>query len=87
MEAAARGLPVVAGRAAGAVDAVQDGRTGLLVDPTDDRAVADAIGALLLDPQRARALGAAGATWAQDFTWPLIARRVEDALLEVMVGE
>jgi phosphatidylinositol alpha-1,6-mannosyltransferase len=84
MEAAARGLPVVAGRAAGAVDAVQDGRTGLLVDPTDDRAVADAIGALLLDPERARALGAAGATWAQDFTWPLIARRVEDALLEVM---
>jgi hypothetical protein len=46
--------------------------------------VADAIGVLLLDPERARALGAAGATWAQDFTWPLIARRVEDALLEVM---
>jgi phosphatidyl-myo-inositol dimannoside synthase len=84
MEAAARGLPVVAGRAAGAVDAVQDGRTGLLVDPTDERAVADAIGALLFDRARARAFGAAGAAWARSFSWPLIARRVEDALLEVM---
>jgi phosphatidylinositol alpha-1,6-mannosyltransferase len=84
MEAAAHGLPVVAGRAAGAVDAVQDGRTGLLVDPTDDRAVADAIGALLVDPGTARMLGAAGAARAQDFAWPLIAARVEDALLETL---
>jgi phosphatidylinositol alpha-1,6-mannosyltransferase len=84
MEAAARGLPVIAGKAAGAVDAVQDGRTGLLVDPTDEQAVADAIGDLLLDPATALRLGAAGAARAKDFAWPLIARRVEDALLETL---
>src|SRR5579862_1157001 len=82
-EAAASGLPVIAGGVAGTLDAVVDGETGVLVDPTDHVAVADALSDLLADPSRARALGRAGAARAQQFAWPLVARRVEDVLLQI----
>ena len=83
LEAGVHGLPVVAGNVAGARDAVVDGETGLLVDPTDHVAVADAISRLLLDPELAERLGRAGGRRAQEHSWPVIARRVEDLLLEV----
>jgi phosphatidyl-myo-inositol dimannoside synthase len=83
LEAAAHGLPVVAGNVAGALDAVVHGETGLLVDPESPPAVAEAISDLLADPDRARAVGEAGATRAQGFAWPLVARRVEDLVLEL----
>lgn len=60
VEAGAAGLPCVAGRAGGAVEAVEDGVTGLLVDPETPRAVADGIVRLLDDPALARRYGAAG---------------------------
>jgi phosphatidyl-myo-inositol dimannoside synthase len=80
LEAAAYGKPVVAGDVAGALDAVADGETGLLVDPTDHVAVAEAITKLLLDPQLARRLGSAGAARARSFSWPAICARVEAVL-------
>jgi phosphatidylinositol alpha-1,6-mannosyltransferase len=82
LEAAAYGKPVVAGNVAGALDAVLDGETGLLVDPADPLAVAAAIARLLLDPELAGILGAAGARRAQEFAWPKICARVEAVLLE-----
>jgi phosphatidylinositol alpha-1,6-mannosyltransferase len=60
LEASAAGLPVVAGNSAGAKDAVEDGATGRLVDPTDVNAVGLAILELFRNRERARALGAAG---------------------------
>jgi phosphatidylinositol alpha-1,6-mannosyltransferase len=81
LEAAAHGLPAVAGDIAGARDAVVDGQTGMLVDPTDHVAVADALTALLRDRETGERLGKAAALRAQDYTWPKIARRVEDLLL------
>jgi phosphatidylinositol alpha-1,6-mannosyltransferase len=83
LEAGARGLPVVAGNVGGALDAVVDGKTGLLVDPTDHVAVAGAVSELLLDPVRAEELGRAGADRAREFAWPAIAERVETLLHEV----
>jgi phosphatidylinositol alpha-1,6-mannosyltransferase len=83
MEAAAHGLPVVAGSVGGALDAVEDGQTGLLVDPEDEGSVADALVRLLADPELATRLGEAGAARALDFAWPRIARRVEGLLLGV----
>jgi phosphatidyl-myo-inositol dimannoside synthase len=82
LEAAAYGKPVVAGNVAGAVDAVSDGETGLLVDPTDAHAVGEAVTRLLLDRELARRLGAAGAERAQRYAWPVIVKRVEALLLE-----
>jgi phosphatidyl-myo-inositol dimannoside synthase len=83
LEAAVHGLPAVAGNVGGAVDAVVHGETGLLVDPTDHVAVADALTTLLASRETAERLGRAGAERAREFAWPTIARRVEDVLLEV----
>jgi phosphatidylinositol alpha-1,6-mannosyltransferase len=82
MEAAAYGKPVVAGNVGGAVDAVLDGQTGLLVDPADPRAVSDAIATLLLDSDLAQRLGRAGAQRAQQLAWPLVVGRLQEMLLE-----
>jgi phosphatidylinositol alpha-1,6-mannosyltransferase len=82
LEAGAYGKPVVAGSVGGSVDAVRDGESGLLVDPTDPRAVGEAIARLLLDPALASRLGRAGAEHARAHAWPLIADRVQALLLE-----
>ena len=60
IEAMAAGRPVVATRVGGVPDLVADGVTGRLVPPDDPAALADALAALLRDPERRRALGAAG---------------------------
>jgi phosphatidylinositol alpha-1,6-mannosyltransferase len=60
LEAQSSGKPVVAGRSGGIADAVSEGETGLLVDPTDAQAVAAAVKGLLDHPDRAQALGRAG---------------------------
>ena len=84
LEAAAAGVPVVAGNAGGAVDAVADGETGLLVDPTDADAVADALVTVLRDSDLRARLGAAAAERAEIFAWPAVARRVEEVVLEAI---
>ena len=83
LEAGAYGKPVVAGNVAGALDAVIDGETGLLVDPLDPLQVAEAISRLLGDPDLARRLGETGQRRAQSFAWPIIAGRLEQVLLEL----
>jgi len=84
LEAGACGKPVVAGNVGGALDAVADGESGLLVDPTDPLAVADAITTLLLDHELASRLGRAGAERARRFSWPIIVERVEAVLLAAL---
>lgn len=81
VEAAAAGLPVVAGRAGGAPEAVRDGETGLLVDPEDPAAVASAITRLLTDRSRASAMGRAGRRWVADhFSYQRFRETVADLL-------
>jgi phosphatidylinositol alpha-1,6-mannosyltransferase len=60
LEAGACGKPVVAGRGGGTAEAVEDGVTGLLVDPWDPEDVARAVIRLLKDGDLARRLGMAG---------------------------
>jgi glycosyltransferase involved in cell wall biosynthesis len=60
LKAAAAGLPVVGFAAGGLVEAVQDGKTGLLVEAEDADALAAAIERLIQDPALARRLGDAG---------------------------
>lgn len=86
MEAAVHGKPVVAGNVGGALSSVKDGETGLLVDPRDPAAVAEAIVRLLLDRELAGRLGAAGAARARELSWPAQAARVERVLLEQLHG-
>lgn len=84
LEAGAFGKPVVAGNVGGAVDAVLDGETGLLVNPTDPLAVSEAIVRLLLEPELARRLGSAAQARAQAYAWPRVVRRVEERLLGLL---
>jgi len=63
LEASACGLPVVVGKSGGAVDAVIDQVTGLLVDGKNVNEITDAICRLLADPAKAQAMGQAGRGW------------------------
>ena len=75
-EAMACGLPVIA-NAAGALPEVvgTDGRTGVLVPPRNPRALADAIGCLLADPERIEQMGRAARERIQRvFPWQDTAR-------------
>lgn len=70
LEAAATGLPVIAGRSGGIADAVADGETGVLVDPLDPQQAVDAVRHLLGDPSLARQLGDSGRSRVlARFTW------------------
>jgi glycosyltransferase involved in cell wall biosynthesis len=60
LEAMASACPVVASAVGGTPELVTDGVTGLLVPPEDADALAVALGSLLGDRGRARALGEAG---------------------------
>jgi glycosyltransferase involved in cell wall biosynthesis len=52
------------------LDVVSDGQTGVLVDPADSQAVADAMFALLTNPDRRRRFGRTGAPRAGGFCGP-----------------
>jgi phosphatidylinositol alpha-1,6-mannosyltransferase len=72
LEASAAGKPVIAGMSGGASEAVSDGVTGLLIEPTDLDQLAAAIRTLLLQPRMAEEMGAAGLQRARaEFDWKL----------------
>jgi glycosyltransferase involved in cell wall biosynthesis len=62
VEAMAAGLPVVTTNVSGIPELVQDGETGLLVEPDQPTAIADALQRLHRDAALGRRLGAAGRT-------------------------
>jgi len=81
LEAAACGLPVVAGKSGGAPETVQEGRTGHVVDGRDITAIAAALSGLLADPARAQAMGAAGRAWMQrEWSFATLVRRLRQLL-------
>jgi len=82
LEAAACGVPQIAGDSGGAAEAVDDEVSGLVVrEPEDPRVVAAAIERLLDDPAQARAMGAAGRVRAvQEFSYDVLAQRLGASL-------
>ncbi len=77
VEASACGLPVVAGKSGGIPDAVRDGETGLLVDPTDVKAIAGTVERVLNDSALARKLGAGGRKAVETyFNWDRVTREM-----------
>lgn len=77
LEAFAAGVPVIASRTGGIVDMVEDGSTGLLVEPGDAAGLAAAMNGLLADPARVRTLVDAARERVRDFDVSRIARRYE----------
>jgi phosphatidyl-myo-inositol dimannoside synthase len=77
LEAAACGIPAVAGRSGGSHEAVVDGETGFVVEPRDVAAVRDAIARLVDDPELRRGLGDAARDRARAaFAYDTLARQL-----------
>ena len=60
LEAGACGKPVIGGRGGGTSEAIEDGVTGLLIDPLDVNEIADTIVRVLEDEELSRRLGESG---------------------------
>jgi phosphatidylinositol alpha-1,6-mannosyltransferase len=81
LEASACALPVVAGRSGGVVEAVQDGVTGILVEPDDPQALAKVLQTLLNDPALRQRLGENGRAFVQThMTWDKAADQLHQIL-------
>jgi glycosyltransferase involved in cell wall biosynthesis len=77
-------VAVVASDAGGLPEVVEHGVTGLVVPRGDSTALAQAIGALLTDPERRRAMGLAGRERAlRLFDWDRSAEQFEQLYREV----
>jgi len=81
LEASACGLPVLAGNSGGAPDAVVQNETGLVVDGTNNKEIADAAIELLTKVDLSTKMGAAGRQWiVENWRWEIWSRSFEDLL-------
>lgn len=82
LEAAAVGIPQIAGKSGGSADAVVDGETGVVLDNArDPEQLAREIVALAQDPARRTALGGAARLRAvASFDYDVLANRLREAL-------
>jgi L-malate glycosyltransferase len=84
LEGMAMGLPVLATTIGGSAELITDGSDGLLVAPHDPGPWAQTIGALIEDPERRGALGAAARQRASEFTLGATARAAVEAYRAVL---
>jgi phosphatidylinositol alpha-1,6-mannosyltransferase len=78
IEAAAAGKPTVATRVGGIPDAVEDGKTGFLIEPGDYDHLSDVIISILTDGETKRVMGEAAMRRIQEkFSWPKVVARYE----------
>ena len=83
LEAMACETPVVASGVGGILEVVEDGKTGLLIEPGRPDAIAGAIRTLLADPARGRAMGRAGRERVEaHFSWTSVAARTREVYQE-----
>jgi len=66
LEASSTGKPVIGGKSGGISEAVKENITGLLVDPMDPDAIADAVIRLITDGEFAQRLGQNGRRWVEE---------------------
>jgi glycosyltransferase involved in cell wall biosynthesis len=82
LEAMSAGVPVVASTAGALPEVIGD--AGLLVEPTDADALADALDRVATDEGLATSLARAGLERAQRFTWTAAAVRVRQAYVDAV---
>ncbi len=81
LEASACSKPVIAGDSGGAPETVIEGETGYVVGGRDEDALTNRIVELLSSPQLRERMGAAGRSYMQQqWTWPHLVERLEQAL-------
>jgi glycosyltransferase involved in cell wall biosynthesis len=87
-QALAVGTPVVASTVGGSPELIRDGENGRLVPPGDARALAEAILALLREPERARAMARAGQALVRErYTIDATMARTTGVYRELLLGE
>jgi glycosyltransferase involved in cell wall biosynthesis len=84
VEAMAAGKPVIASRVGGIPDLVENEKTGLLVPPADEDALAAAIVRLIKNPQDARKMGALGRFHSHWFSLEAMIEKL-DALYDELI--
>jgi glycosyltransferase involved in cell wall biosynthesis len=76
------GRPVVVSETGGLPEVVEEGKTGLVVPPLDNEALARAIIGILSEPQRARRMGEEARKMSSSaFGWPRVARRTAETYI------
>lgn len=85
LEAMAAAKPVIATRIGGTDEIITSGRDGVLVEPTDSRALADAVRMMLSDPVEAQRMArCARRTVADRFSAPAMCSRVSEVYDELL---
>ena len=84
LEAMAAGAPIVASDIPGYRDVVSDGEQGLLVEPKNPGAIADAVLRLLANPELRANMRRVGQEKARAYDWPRVATEVLDYYFEVL---
>jgi phosphatidylinositol alpha-mannosyltransferase len=84
-EAFAAGTPVVASDIAGYRDVVRDGVDGILVEPGNAQALAEALRDLWEEPDRRERLAGEAAKGVERFAWPEVAAEVLNAYEDAVV--
>jgi phosphatidylinositol alpha-1,6-mannosyltransferase len=83
-EASACGVPVIAGHSGGVAEAVENGETGLVVEPDDPDAVAAALTRVFEDQLLARRLGQAGRKAVETYyNWDRVIRDLREIETQV----
>ncbi len=81
LEASACGLPVIAGASGGAPDAVDPGKSGVVVNGVDDVAIAKAVISFLNDPETSKTMGGYGRKWVvEKWRWEIWSEAFEQLL-------
>ena len=84
LEAMAAGRPIVACNIPGYRDLLEDGKQGLLTEPKDEKALADALIRILRDPVLQRTMGEEGRIKARNYAWREVAKKVLDYYRELL---
>jgi phosphatidylinositol alpha-1,6-mannosyltransferase len=81
IEANACGKAVIGGKSGGVTDSIEDGKTGMLVDPLSQKDIASAIIKLLKDEQLSKKMGEYARMRAEKyFKWDNLSKKLEDLL-------
>ena len=81
LEAAASGLPVIAGDSGGAPDAVRNAETGFVISGRDPDLLAQRLKQLLIDPAMARSMGSKGRAWVEhSWRWDAVGQSLRGLL-------
>jgi phosphatidylinositol alpha-1,6-mannosyltransferase len=81
LEASACGLPVIAGASGGAPDAVDQGKSGVVISGVDNDAIAKAVISFLNDPDISKTMGQYGRKWViEKWRWEIWSEAFEQLL-------